>query len=127
MAEIRKVIHPELDLMERIVIGELSLADVLEEITEFFSGPITKRVLWDISQATILLTSPEEIQRVAAAVAQASHRRAGGKSAVVAASDLAFGYSRMYQAYREMHNINMSYMSFRTRQEALDWLQSESM
>jgi hypothetical protein len=126
MVEIRNVVHTELDLTEKIVVGELSVADVLEEITRFYSGPVTKRVLWDISQARIHFAGADEIRRIAAAVAQVSHRRAGGKSAVVAASDLAFGVSRMYQAYREIHNIELSYMSFRTRQEALDWLQSDS-
>jgi hypothetical protein len=125
MAEIRIVVHEELDVTETIVIGELSVADVLGQIDSFYSGPVTRHVLWDISQASFTSADMDDFRRIAAAVAQVSRRRAGGKSAVVAASDLSFGLSRMYQAYRETHNIESSYMSFRTRETALAWLQAD--
>jgi hypothetical protein len=46
---------------------------------------------------------------------------------VVAASDLGFGISRMYQAYRDIYQVSLPYKSFRTRHEAIDWLLSDAV
>jgi DNA-binding MurR/RpiR family transcriptional regulator len=126
LATVSIVVHQEWDLTERIAVGELTIADVMAELERFYSGPITSRILWDLSAATFNTLTSVDIERLSAAAAPLVKARVGGKSAVVAASDLGFGFSRMYQAYRDMHIDSLPYMSFRTRQEALDWLLSDA-
>lgn len=125
MATITIIDHPELELTEKVAVGELTTADIFTEI-ERSGGSGTKRVLWELSQATFNSLNVDDVAQFSAKIAPLVKPRAGGKSAVIAASDLAFGLSRMYQAYRETHQVEVPYMSFRTRQEALDWLLSEA-
>ncbi len=125
MAEIITIVHSELDLTERVVVGELSVDDVLGEIRRSYDGPVTKLVLWDVSQASTRSINGDDMMRIAELVSQFISRRAGGRSAVVASTDLSFGMTRMYQAYRSMQNIKPPFMSFRTREQAMAWLVSD--
>jgi len=127
LATITSVVHQDWDLTERIVTGDFTIADAMAELGLYCSGPMTSRVLWDLSAATFDAVQSADVERFSAAVAPLVKDRVGGKSAVVAASDLAFGFSRMYQAYREIHQISLPYRSFRTRQEAIDWLLSDAV
>ncbi|MGC3980364.1 MAG: hypothetical protein QM808_03805 [Steroidobacteraceae bacterium] len=104
----------------------MSVEEALAEIEDFYAGTVTKLVLWDISAATMTALDADDMSRISAAVARHAKLRAGGKSAVVAATDLTFGFSRMYQAYREMNHVTLPYKSFRTRDEAIQWLCSDS-
>jgi hypothetical protein len=126
LATINVVVHQEWDLTERIVVGELTITDVMTELQRFYGGTITRRVLWDISAATFNMINSVDVEQISAAVAPLVKTRVGGRSAVVAASDLSFGFSRMYQAYREINLVDLPYKSFRARQEAIDWLLSDA-
>jgi hypothetical protein len=125
LATISIVVHREWNLTERVVVGELTLADVMSELNRFYDGPITKHVLWNLEEATFGMLNPIDVERISLAAAPMVKNRASGKSAVVATSDLGYGFSRMYQAYREINMVTLPYKSFRVRQEAIDWLLSD--
>jgi|GEM_PF-1287953 len=119
------VVHEEWDLTETVMEGELTVSDVMSELGRFFDRPITKRVMWDLSQAGFSKLNSVDIEQISLAAAPLLRVRSGGKSAVVATSDLGYGFSRMYQAYRDINHVTLPYKSFRTRQEAIDWLLEE--
>ena len=122
MATVSIVVHQEWDLTERVVVGELTLADVMSEIDRFYAGPTTKHVLWNLAEATFVTLTPVDVERISLTAAPLVKTRSSGKSAVVATSDLGYGFSRMYQAYRDINMVALPYKSFRVRQEAIDWL-----
>jgi hypothetical protein len=122
LATISVVVHQELDLTERIVEGELTMADVMLELKLLYGAPITKRVMWDLSATTFSSLDSAYVEQISAAAAPLVKTRVGGRSAVLATSDLAYGYSRMYQAYRDMNEVSVPFKSFRVREEAIEWL-----
>ena len=94
----------------------------MSEIDRFYAGPITRHVLWNLGEATFTTLNPIDVERISLAAAPWVKTRTSGKSAVVATSDLGYGFSRMYQAYRDINMVVLPYKSFRVRQEAIDWL-----
>lgn len=128
MATIEIIVHPEWDLTEKVVVGDLTTRDIEQELDRFYAGPITKHVLWDLSCATFESISAGDVAKISAKVGHLVKPRlgGGGKSAIVSTSGLGFGMSRMYQAYREVGQEELPYMTFATRQEAIDWLLADS-
>ena len=65
--------------------------------------------------------STEELKALAAFAADLQSR-SPVRIAIVVAGDLGYGLGRMYQAIREMRDLDNPLMIFRSRQEAMDWL-----
>ena len=126
MAQITTTIDEGLDLTERTVTGELSTAEVFAVFEQFYRGKPTKRVLWDITAADIGTITSADFSRIAAAVAQYGVRFGEIKTAAVVSSDFAYGMTRMYQALRERSMVKAPFMSFRSREEAIAWLTSDT-
>jgi hypothetical protein len=122
LATVSVVVHQEWDMTEKIVVGELTVADVITEMDRFYGGPITRRVMWNLEAATFNTLNPADVEYISQTASPRIIARKNGKSAVVATSDLGYGFSRMYQAYREISMVPVPYRSFRVRQEAIDWL-----
>lgn len=122
MAEIKLATDPVLDLTERKVLGVLNVDEVLEVLAEFYRGKTTKLVLWDLSNADISSLTSADFSRVAEAVARYAIQFGDVKTAAVVSSNFAYGMTRMYQALRERGSNAGTFLSFRTRDEAFDWL-----
>jgi hypothetical protein len=125
MATIDITVHPKWDLTEKIVTGDLTIVEVTAELARFYAGPITKHVLWDFSRATFASIGAADVADFSTTAVSLLRSRWGGKSAIVSTSGLGFGMSRMYEAYRETNQDELPYMTFSTRQEAIDWLRSD--
>jgi hypothetical protein len=126
VAEASIIVHPEWDLTEIILTGELTIAEIIEELQRINQGPGTKLALWDISEVSFSSFRGEDVAKTSAIVMSLVQERAGNKTAAVAGSDLNYGLTRMYQAYREDQFKDMPFRTFRTRQEAIDWLRSDA-
>lgn len=50
---------------------------------------------------------------------------AGQRTAIIATTDLLFGYARMYQTMVDLQNSPMKIRVFRTSEEAKKWLESD--
>lgn len=94
--------------------------DVLAVMQALNALPDATCRLWDL-RAGFELGAPE-LQALAKATAR--HRPAGARAAVLATDDLAFGLSRMYEAF--VGDTSDRFRVFRAREEALSWLRSES-
>ena len=94
------------------------MMDVLQRLTAEGAFVTSKR-LWDVRGATGVLTSDEMEQLARAALA----RDNGGAArvAIVAAVDVVYGLSRVFEVYRESKDVTVQV--FRDLDEALRWLQ----
>lgn len=103
--------------------GEVTLDDVMASIERRRAlaeyTPVTPRLM-DLSGATGLI--PTEIMQKLAAIHRSSEYR--GRCAIVARSDVQFGYSRMFRA---MLGESRELEIFRTRRDALGWLSPGSV
>ena len=103
--------------------GSLSAEEVREVIRDFYEhGPISRNVLWDLSQAVLIDISAEDVRQIAHVPRQSLELRKGGKTAIVAPSDLAFGLSRMYQTSTQPKPLPFEVQVFRDSEAAHKWL-----
>lgn len=106
----------------QIVVFEASpsATSIKEAIEAMAAEKLSDKRVWDFSQSGFTL-SPEEIRNVAS-FAGITYKQPS-RVALVASEDLSFGLSRSYNAYRE--NSGTELEVFRTREEALEWIDGE--
>ena len=106
--------------------GELTLDDIQSKIKSFWEAhDLTLNALWDIRQAKLTNLKSSDMVSITALIGQYTHRfeeRKGGKSAVVASSDLQYGFSRILGALYEIEDFPTQLKIFRIMDEALEWL-----
>ena len=84
--------------------------------------------MWDARSAKLTNLKSEDMERIAALIGQYSHRfeeRKGGKSAVVASSDLQYGLSRILETFFEIEGFPTQLRIFRIMDEAIKWLDQD--
>ncbi|HEY9051286.1 MAG TPA: hypothetical protein VIQ03_07065 [Gammaproteobacteria bacterium] len=122
MAEITKHIDPANDLTSYTVTGKLAAEEVKQVITQFYSGQVTKLVLWDLTNADLSALHKPDIEAIAQTPRTKSQQRIQGKTALVASEDLAFGLSRMYETLTNLEHLPFETHVFRTTTDAMNWL-----
>ena len=96
------------------------MMDVLRRLTAKGAFVTSKR-LWDVRGATGVLTSDEMEQLAHAALDRDSSGTA--RVAIVAAVDVVYGLSRVFEVYRESEDVTVQV--FRDLDEAQLWLEEE--
>jgi hypothetical protein len=124
--QITRLRHSDCDVTEWTIVGRVTYAEIKRALAVYNGGPTSLFVLWDFSLADVKLIRSEDIFEMSEAAKARARLRAGGKTALVTNSDLAFGLARMYQSYREIAQVELPFMSFRTRVEAISWLKAKS-
>lgn len=104
------------------VTGRISASELRVALDEFYVDTPTQLALCDVSRADPELLSKEELSDLAEHVAGLARIRAGGRSAIVATSNLAYGLSRMYGLLAETNRHPVAIQVFRTKEAALQWL-----
>jgi hypothetical protein len=122
MGPIIKSVDHESDITIHTVSGPTTSHELLDAIRAFYDGKPTRLSLWDMSEASLAETTTEDIKAVIQGGLPLIRGREGGKTAIVAPEDLAYGLARMYQAFTELEAVPFAHMVFRSKQEALDWL-----
>ena len=122
MAEITKHIDPVNDLTSYTVRGKLSAEEVKQVITQFYSGQVTKLVLWDLTNADLGALHKPDIEAIAHTPRTKAQQRIQGKTALAASKDLAFGLSRMYETLTNLEHLPFKTQVFRTTTDAMNWL-----
>ena len=120
MAEIETSIDSQLDLTVHIVFGDLSTQDILDKLEIYYQGKITKRILWDLSNATWANITSDDLRRTVDKATKYS--RKGGKTAWVFSKDVDFGIGRMLGNLGEIEGYDYVFESFRDKKEAMKWL-----
>ena len=108
---------------------ELTLDEIQNAITSFWeSHDLTLSVLWDVRRARLTDLKSSDVERIAALIGQYTHRfeeRKGGKSAIVASSDLQYGLSRILETFYEIEGFPTQLKIFRIMNEAMEWLDQD--
>ena len=91
MGSIETTKDMDLSLTTNIVKGEITYDDLDKWIVDYYSGEVTKFILWDFRDAKLDNITTEEFRRIAAVVKRESGEKERSKSAVVHSGDLAFG------------------------------------
>lgn len=110
------------DLTAHLCEGRVAIEEIAETIRKFYSGVPTRHVLWDLTEADVSDIHSSQIESLADLVKSIAHSRSGGKTALVAASDLSFGLSRVYQALAEITDQASELQVFRSVEEARAWI-----
>jgi len=109
--------------------GEMALDDIQSKIKSFWEAHnLTLNALWDARQAKLTNLKSSDMERITALIGQYTHRfeeRKGGKSAVVASSDLQYGLSRILGALYEIEDFPTQLKIFRIMDEALEWIDQD--
>jgi len=108
--------------------GEPTLDDIRSKIKSFWEAhALALNALWDVRQAKLTDLKSSD-GSITALIGQYTHRfeeRKGGKSAVVASSDLQYGLSRILGALYEIKDFPTQLKIFRIMDEAFEWLDQD--
>ncbi len=111
------------DLTVAKATGKMTSDDFKEWAEEYYVGDkITSLHLWDVTEADLSEITIEEIKEDAKRTKLLAGVRNGGKTAIVTHKDLEFGISRMSQAHHEIEVESVEYHTFRSIDEAKEWL-----
>lgn len=103
--------------------GEIHADDFMKANERLYSegsGSASRFQIVDLIDVTMTDVSAEELRRIAGQDKQAVKTRGRVAIAVVASKDLAFGLSRVWQAYAE--NPQVVTQIFRDRPSAREWI-----
>lgn len=116
---------PSLDLTIHIVTGQASEEEMHAALEGNGTEDQTALVLWDMSAAEVSHVTPGILRRFIKRAAELGKSRKGGRTAVVAPTDLTYGLARMSEAFTEFVSSPFRFKAFRTQAEAMLWLRSE--
>ena len=124
---IKRQLHPELDLIVHEVVGELTGSALFDAgVALYAMDPVPRYSLWDLTRAHVSDFSLERIRAVQPGLIRSVKGREGGKTAVIAPSDVSFGVMRQYLATAATERLPFQQQVFRTREEAVSWLGLEA-
>ena len=81
--------------------GKISAEDLIDAIKSLYEKDPTPNHLWDMREADLTRLTSEDVKRIALFAKNYAPARVGGKTAVVAPQDIAFGLSRMFGVFVE--------------------------
>lgn len=110
------------ELTVHVFTGVVSADDLIEAVKALYASGPTPNHLWDLSNADVSSIQSDHLKDIASLAKQAAPGGRSGRTAIVSASDLGFGISRMYGAFAEMSGQSVEVRSFRSRKEAEDWI-----
>lgn len=103
--------------------GELLLAEVLNAIKSFYSGPITLNVVWDLRQATVPDITSDDVNQIAGMLKTLRADRKEGRTTLVSPKDAMYGLSRMLELLLDsLGDSRVEMRVFRDFDEAIAWL-----
>ena len=124
MAQIQSTTDKDRDTTLLVVTGTVTSEDVIRGLRDFYATTCTANALWDFSGSNLQDARLEQLAAVLAAAKAYGHLRQGGKTALVVPSDLGFGLARMYESMAELKNHPVEHGVFRSRTDALAWLEN---
>ena len=122
MANVDITIDKALDLTTIRFSGRVIASDIIDALQSFYRTEITTKVLWDFLEGDITDLPGSDLTVIIDAAKGFSDMRPEGKSALVGSSDLLYGLARMYASLAEVKRHPISNRAFRSKKEALDWL-----
>ena len=131
MATISKDINKELNIAIYTVHGVAGYDDIRAEIDKYYSGPLTRYVIWDFSEkGTDVNLKPDEVRKLADAVCAQSKARRGCYDLLVIPNNMQYALVRIFIAYIEINNNqdgDLKTVMFHKTKDAYRWIHEEMM
>ena len=102
--------------------GNLTSKEIIDTIYAHNRQKVTKNVLWDLSDVVALDIGKSDVDAFVNATRQFIQLREGGKTAIVANTDLGYGLSRMFESLQSAADSHVHHETFRTKDRALKWV-----
>ncbi|MEJ2657590.1 MAG: hypothetical protein P8012_10390 [Desulfobacterales bacterium] len=115
----------EKQLTIHTVSGDPFFEEGMEVFKAFYEKHPTKNLLWDLRNASLHNLSSKDLEAYVDYSKRHSEARTGGKTAFVVSKDLEFGMLRMVDAFSEFAKIPFKIMTFRSIDEAFQWLEED--
>jgi len=122
MVSIEATLDLPQDFTTITVVGKVKADDVHEWQTRHYARTVTSLHLWDLTKADLSEISTGDIIATVERTKMVVDKRKGGKSALVCRDGLEFGLCRMGETYSEIHKIPVEYQTFRSLDQAREWL-----
>lgn len=116
---------PDQDLTVFTASGPLTYPEQMEVLQKFYRQGPTRHVIWDFSAVTGSRISSDQLAEIISFLKKHSMMRQGGKTALVAPSDLDYGLSRMGVKLAEVDGVPVTLESFRTIAAARAWIKGK--
>lgn len=124
MAEFELRIDASADLTVMTIVGDVTAAEIGDEIRRYYEGPITQKVLWDFRQASLADIRADQVRGLVRLAQGYDDRRPSGKTALLFGNASGFGMGRMFDIPRNMGTGAISHMSFMDEASAYAWLEA---
>ncbi len=122
--KIRRELRGDLTVM---TVSETADAnDIIRAIDDFYAGDPTDKILWDFTEADLDSIEVADINRLAQTSRGYAERREQGRTALVFSRDVGYGLGRMFGTLQEVKGSSIKYRSFRSLDEAMTWIDSET-
>jgi hypothetical protein len=115
-------LEPDKHFTTYIFTGEVTVEQIISAQEEFYYKTPMLFLLVDFTQADLSVLTSNDLRAILSGAGKNGHLRKGGKTAVVASWNLAFGMARMYEIMAEIQDLPFIVRAFRTQDEALIWL-----
>ena len=126
MAPIVTQKDPSKDLITHICTGQISVDEILRAAKEYFSGQVTKDVLWDFAEADVDMRQPhidKLIVYLRSVPPEQLEKRRGGRVAIVAPKEYVVGVMEQFKGWAEMADAPFEFQVFYDANGALAWLE----
>ena len=114
------------DLITHVCTGQISVDEILTAAQEYFSGEVTKHVLWDFAEAEVDIRQPQ-IDKLMIYLRglppEELEKRRGGRVAIVAPKEYVVGVMEQFKGWSEMVDAPFMFQMFYEAEEALAWLE----
>jgi hypothetical protein len=107
-----------------VITGDATAQELIAVIQEYYPKDDVTDVIWDFTCGSWKNISQSGFKDVARAAkeAVASGTRQGSKTAFVGTAGLEYGLHRMYQTIAEVTGVPITYNTFKTMEEAHQWM-----
>lgn len=120
MAEIKRVVSGNVTVWK--VIGHPKIEELVGKLREFYNGNLPRKVVWDLSEASLGQLKFDDFERLAEFMLKYAHTRAGGKAAIISPNDLEYGFGRTVDLLATQQKAPFETYTFRQPAEAAKWL-----
>ena len=111
------------NLATLVVSDLISVDEMRTALEDFYAQGPSKLALWDMSQSDFSMLSPDELWVFVRRAAELGKEREGGLTAIVAPAGFHSAFTRLAETFTKALPFRLSI--FRSREDALTWLNSE--
>ena len=121
MTNLKTTLHLADDLTIVSVQGEITLKGLFDWLENYYSGTITRNILWDY-RSWVPWKNSADVERYILQLSNYWHLRKGGMTAFVFSDKVSFGMGRMASTHAEIEGCAIKVRAFMNMEDAVRWL-----